>query len=127
METGFVQIQAFFVPFFFIAIGFRIDPGSLGMALAFGGALLAVAVGGKIAGAGLPALMTTSGAGALLIGASMVPRAEMAMVIGQQARDLGDWAMPASVFSGIALVALATSLMTPVAVHILLRKWPPSA
>jgi|TARA_R110000782_G_scaffold19281_1_gene52659 Kef-type K+ transport system membrane component KefB len=127
METGFVQIQAFFVPFFFIAIGFRIDPASLGMALAFGGALLAVAVGGKIAGAGLPALMTTSGAGALLIGVSMVPRAEMAMVIGQQARDLGDWAMPAEVFSGIALVALATSIATPIVVHILLRRWQPSA
>jgi Kef-type K+ transport system membrane component KefB len=122
LETGFVPIQNFFVPFFFILIGFRIDPGSLGQALVFGGALLAVAIAGKVAGAGLPALMTTSGGGALLIGVSMVPRAEMAMVIGQQARELGDWAMPAGVYSGIALVALVTSLITPIAVHILLRR-----
>lgn len=122
LETGFGPIQAFFVPFFFIAIGFRIDPGTLGPALVFGGALLAVAATGKIAGAGLPALMTTSGAGALIIGVSMVPRAEMAMVIGQQAHNMGDWAMPAEIFSGIALVVLVTSLVTPVAVHILLRR-----
>ena len=122
LETGFIPIHAFFVPFFFIAIGFRIDPGTLDLALVFGGALLGVAVLGKVLGAGLPALATTTSGGALLIGVSMVPRAEMAMVIGEQARSLGDWALPAEVFSGIALVVLVTSLITPIAVHWLLRR-----
>jgi len=53
-----------------------------------------------------------------------VPRAEIAMVIGQQARDLGDWAMPVEVYSGIAVVSLVTCLTTPFVVRALLRKWP---
>ena len=124
LETGFMPLHAFFVPFFFIAIGFRIEPQSLGLALEFGALLLAVAVLGKVVGAGLPALMTTSGAGALLIGVSMVPRAEIAMIIGQQARELGDWAMPPVVFSGIAFVSLATCLIAPFVLRAILKRWP---
>jgi Kef-type K+ transport system membrane component KefB len=125
LETGFMPLHAFFVPFFFIAIGFRIEPDTLGLALEFGGFLLIVAVLGKIVGAGLPALFTTSATGALLIGVSMVPRAEIAMVIGQQARNLGDWAMPPVVFSGIALVSLATCLAAPLIVRMLIKKNSP--
>lgn len=122
LDTAFIPLRAFFVPFFFIAIGFRIEPQSLGLAMEIGGLLLIVAVVGKVVGAGLPAMLTTSGTGALLIGVSMVPRAEIAMVIGQQARELGDWAMPPEVFSGIAFVSLVTCLVTPFVVRALLKK-----
>ncbi len=121
LETAFMPLYRFFVPFFFISIGFRIEPQTLDSAMKIGGALLIVAVLGKVIGAGLPALLTTSGAGALAIGVSMVPRAEIAMVIGQQARDLGDWAMPAEVYSGIALVSLVTCLVSPFVVRVLLK------
>ncbi|MEL0113062.1 MAG: hypothetical protein VW835_15130, partial [Rickettsiales bacterium] len=99
-------------------------PQSLQSGLMIGAVLLIVAVLGKVIGAGLPALLTTGASGALLIGVSMVPRAEIAMVIGQQARDLGDWAMPVEVYSGIAVVSLVTCLTTPFVVRALLRKWP---
>lgn len=122
LETAFPPLHAFFVPFFFISIGFHIAPQSLGSALGIGGVLLVVAVLGKIAGAGLPALMTTSAGGALVIGISMVPRAEIAMVVGQQAQALGDWAMPAEAFSAIALISLVTCLFTPFAVRALLKR-----
>jgi Kef-type K+ transport system membrane component KefB len=122
LETAFMPLHAFFAPFFFIAVGFRIDPHSLGSAMGIGGLLLVVAVFGKLIGAGLPALLTTSVTGALLIGVSMIPRAEIAMVVGQQARGLGDWAMPPEVYSGIALVSLVTCLVTPFAVRALLKK-----
>ncbi len=122
LETAFMPLHAFFVPFFFIAIGFRIEPQSLGSAMEIGGLLLVVAVLGKVVGAGLPALLTTSSAGALLIGISMVPRAEIAMVIGQQARELGDWAMPPEVYSGIAFISLVTCLVSPFAVRALLKR-----
>ena len=87
--------------------------------------LLLVGVLGKVIGAGLPALLTTGATGALLIGVSMVPRAEIAMVIGQQARQLGDWAMPPELYSGIAFVSLVTCLTTPFAVRALLKKVQP--
>ena len=122
LETAFMPLHAFFVPFFFIAIGFRIEPQSLGSAMEIGGLVLVVAVLGKVVGTGLPALLTPSGAGALLIGVSMVPRAEIAMVIGQQARELGDWAMPPEVYSGIAFISLVTCLVSPFAVRALLKR-----
>ena len=126
LETLFLPLHALFAPFFFIAIGLKIDPASLGSALGLGGVLLVVAVLGKVIGAGLPALMTTGLAGAALIGISMVPRAEIAMVIAQQGRELGDWAMPPEAYSALALISVATCLVAPVAMRWILRRYPRS-
>lgn len=126
LETLFLPLHALFAPFFFIAIGLKIDPASLGSAFGLGGVLLVVAVLGKVIGAGWPALMTTSLAGAALIGVSMVPRAEIAMVIAQQGRDLGDWAMPPEAYSALALISVATCLLAPFAMRWILRRYPRS-
>ncbi len=126
LETLFLPLHALFAPFFFIAIGLRIDPQSLGSAIGIGGVLLGVAVLGKIVGAGWPALRTTGLAGAALIGVSMVPRAEIAMVIAQQGKDLGDWAMPAEVYSALALISVVTCLAAPVAIRWIIRRFPRS-
>ena len=124
LETSFLPIYALFAPFFFIAIGLRIDPGSLALALNLGGALLVVAVLGKVIGAGAPALMSTGLAGASLIGISMVPRAEIAMVIAQQGRDLGEWAMPAQAYSSLAMISVVTCLISPLGIRWIIRKFP---
>ena len=126
LETSFLPLHALFAPFFFIAIGLRIDPNSLGSALGIGGALFVVAVLGKIIGAGGPALMTTGLAGATLIGISMVPRAEIAMVIAQQGSDLGDWAMPPEVYSSLAMISIVTCLISPFGIRWIIRKFPQS-
>lgn len=126
LETLFLPLHALFAPFFFIAIGIKIDPGSLGSAVGLGSVVLAVAVFGKIIGAGWPALMTTGVAGAALIGVSMVPRAEIAMIIAQQGRDLGDWAMPPEVYSALAMISVATCLLSPIGIRWIIRKYPQS-
>jgi Kef-type K+ transport system membrane component KefB len=111
-----------FTPFFFVGIGLHIDPAMLTPALGLGAPLLDVAVLGKIVGTSLPALFTTGGSSALLLGVSMVPRAEIAMVIMQRGLMLGDWAVPARVFAAMALVSAVTCMFTPFVVHTLLRK-----
>ncbi|MBC8240105.1 MAG: cation:proton antiporter [Alphaproteobacteria bacterium] len=126
LETSFLPLHALFAPFFFIAVGLRIDPGSLASAFSLGGALLVVAVFGKVVGAGWPALMTTGYAGATLIGISMVPRAEIAMVIAQQGSDLGDWAMPAEVYSSLAMISVVTCFISPLGIRWIIRKFPQS-
>lgn len=126
LETLFLPLHALFAPFFFIAIGLKIDPGSLGSAAGIGGALLVVAVLGKVIGAGWPALMSTGIAGAALIGVSMVPRAEIAMVIAQQGSELGDWAVPPEVYSALALISVVTCLVSPIAMRWILRRYPRS-
>ena len=125
MEASFQPVYELFSPFFFIGIGFDIDLASLGGAVAPGLVLLAVAILGKLAADGLPVFFLQGKTAAALIGVSMVPRAEIAMVIMSRGRDLGAWAVPASVYSAMVLVSAATCVLAPLAVGHLLEKWPP--
>ena len=101
METSFEPLYGLFAQFFFVGIGLNIDPTSIIPGFTLGIALLVVAVVGKIVGAALPALASTGAAGAALIGVSMVPRAEIAMIVVQQGRSLSAWAVPANVYGGL--------------------------
>lgn len=125
MEASFQPVYELFSPFFFIGIGFGIDLASLGGAIAPGLVLLAVAILGKLAADGLPVYFLQGKTAAALIGVSMVPRAEIAMVIMSRGRDLGAWAVPASVYSAMVLVCAATCVLAPLTVGHLLEKWPP--
>ncbi len=123
IEKFYRALYIFFVPFFFINIGFQIDPSVLGGALGLGGILLAVAILGKLAGTACTAWKFTSATGVLLLGASMVPRAEITMVIIERGRALGDWAMPPEVYAAMVLVSAGTCLGTALFLHWGLRKW----
>jgi Kef-type K+ transport system membrane component KefB len=116
----------FLTPFFFIGIGLKVDPGAFGGAIGVGAVLLVAAVVGKLIGGMLPALLTTSLPAATLIGVSLVPRAEIAMVIMDRGHDLGPWAVPDAVYSAMTVVTLATCVMTPLVLGPLLRRWPQS-
>jgi len=111
----------FFAPFFFVAIGMRVDPAVLAVALPLGLALLVVATAGKVLGAGGGSLVTLRPRGALLLGISMVPRAEIAMVIIQHGVMLGAWAVPEKIFSAMVVVSFLTCLLSPIAVRRQLR------
>lgn len=115
----------FLTPFFFIGIGLKVDPTALGGALGVGALLLVAAVAGKLIGAVLPALLTTSLPAATLIGLSLVPRAEIAMVIMDRGHELGPSAVPDHVYGAMTVVTLATCVLTPLVVGRLLRRWPP--
>ena len=100
--------------------------------LGIAGLLLAVAVVGKVVGAALPARLLSGGVvagwhGALLIGVSMMPRAEIAMVVMSEGRLLGDWAVPPELFSAMVLVVLATSIVAPLIIARMLAARPPQA
>ncbi len=113
LETLFEPLHTFFAPFFFIHIGFAIDPSALGSAWGIGLALLGVAIVGKLVGAGLPALPIFGTAGATVIAVSMVPRAEMALVIMQEGSVFGAEAVPPQLLAAIAVVSLATCVVFP--------------
>jgi Kef-type K+ transport system membrane component KefB len=123
-ETLFEPIHEFFMPFYFIGVGLSMDPRSLISATALGAALLVVAILGKVMGAGGPAVFTAGWSGAVLIGISMVPRAEIALVIAREGQGLGDWAIPPEVYSAVVLVAAVTCTLAPIAVRLLLGRWP---
>ncbi len=124
MEASFEPVHDFFMPFFFITVGMSMDPQSLASASALGAVLLVVAILGKVVGAGAPAYFTAGWTGAVLIGVSMVPRAEIALVIARQGKDLGDWALTTEAYSALVLIVAVTSTLAPAVVRVLLRRWP---
>ncbi|MGC3872520.1 cation:proton antiporter [Halomonas sp. GXIMD04776] len=112
----------FFTPYFFVAIGLHLDPTLILPALGVGLVLLIAAVAGKLIGTYLPARLMTDRDSAWLIAVSMVPRAEIAMVIVHQAYQLGPWAIDAELYGAMAVVALATCLFTPLLLGRLLAR-----
>jgi Kef-type K+ transport system membrane component KefB len=105
---------SFFVPLFFVGIGFKADFHSLASAPALTGALLIVAVVGKVLGCYVPARLTGFRHGeALLIGTGMMSRGEIALVIA--AAGLSAGIVGPSVFSAAILMTLVTTIFTPIA------------
>ena len=80
LDAGFATIYELFVPFFFIDIGYGFDPTVLGSAASLGVVLFVVAVGGKFVGAGAPVAYREGLKGATILGISMAPRAEIALL-----------------------------------------------
>lgn len=127
LDSSFEFIYELFTPFFFIGIGLHVLPASIGPALAPGALLLIAAAAGKILGTGIPSLWFAGWKESLLLGVSMVPRAEIAMVIIQKGHDLGGWAMPEAAFGSMILVALMSCLLSPLILRNLMKRWPQPA
>ena len=124
MEGSFLPLYELFSPFFFVGIGLDIAPQHLTTALGMGLVLLVAAVLGKILATGIPVFLMSGLTSASLIGVSMVPRAEISMVVMQRALNLGEWAVPREVFGAMIVVSMATCMASPLAVRSLLKKWP---
>jgi Kef-type K+ transport system membrane component KefB len=126
LDTPFTVLYDFIAPFFFINIGLNVTLGEMPSGLFLTVlVLLMVAFAGKMIGAGTPALATTSWTGALLLRVSMVPRAEITMVIMQRGLDLGDWAVPSHVFSAMVVLSLVSAIVPPIILRPLLKRWHP--
>jgi Kef-type K+ transport system membrane component KefB len=120
MEASFNTLYHLFVPFFFIDIGLQIDLGSLNNAWGLGVVLFLAAVLGKLLGAGLPTALLAGTSSGVLIGVSMVPRAEIAMIVMHRGASLGGWAVPSELFAAVIFVAAVTSLLVPLVLRSLL-------
>jgi len=124
MDASFDTLFEMLSPFFFIGIGLKIVPGSLSSAAGVGSILLLTAVLGKFLGEGFMTWLTGGISAFFLIGASMVPRAEITMIIMEHGLDLGEWAVPHFIFTAVVFVTLSTCLAAPLALQIFLHKWP---
>jgi fructose-specific phosphotransferase system IIA component len=107
-------LYEFFVPVFFAVMGMMVNvraifsPG----VLAFGAFYTLSAVAAKVAGCGGPALLLGfNRRGAFRIGAGMVPRGEVALIIA--GIGLASGILDDSLFAAIILMTLATTLAAP--------------
>ena len=75
-------VVAVFIPIFFVVMGTLVDVTALGGVWMFGLAFTAVAVVAKVVGSAVPALLTGfNRLGALRIGAGMLPRGEVTLIM----------------------------------------------
>lgn len=119
---AFRPLHDLLAPFFFVGIGLHLAPEAIvGVS---GGVLLLLlaAVVGKVVGTYLPAWPLLGSSGALVLGLSLVPRAEIALVIMQRGLELGEWAVPPDVFAQVVLVSALTVLVVPIVLRPLLSR-----
>ncbi|MDR2364074.1 MAG: cation:proton antiporter [Spirochaetaceae bacterium] len=107
-------LYEFFVPVFFAVMGMMVNVGEIFSlrVLIFGALYTAGAILAKIAGCGGPALLLGfNGRGALRIGAGMVPRGEVALIIA--GIGLASGVLDNQLFAVIILMTLVTTLAAP--------------
>lgn len=124
LESSFESLYDMFTPFFFIGIGLGVDPGAVTHGLILGVGLTVLAFAGKVGGVGLFAGMTMGWSESALLGLSMVPRAEIALLIMQQGQKLGVWAVPQRVFAGMVVVSGLTCILSPLIIRPMLARRP---
>jgi len=112
-EVKIVYLHDFLAPFFFIHIGMQVNPETIAPSLGMAMLLFIPAVLGKFIGVAGPALRILSPHEAILLGVSMIPRAEIAMIIMYQCRIFGENIVPNSVYTAMVLVAVMTSILAP--------------
>ena len=123
----------FLGPLFFASIGLRVELGAITQIPLFLGFLIAVALLGKIVGAGLPAyLIDRDARGAFAVGAGMSARGAVELVVLSIAAEAGlfdgaDHAGPvvANLFSALVLMGVATTLLAPILLRRILPRTPP--
>ncbi len=93
----------------------QVDVAAIIPSLELGVLLFVVAALGKLIGVTVPALRSLSRRDATLLGISMIPRAEIALVIVFQCRQLSD-----EVFAALVFVSLASSIFSPLLLRQLL-------
>lgn len=101
-----------FVPVFFVSIGLNITFTGLGDQIVFLVLLSVIAIITKLLGGGLGARLTGFNTrSSLIIGAGMISRGEVALIIA--ASGLASGLLPQSHFTAVVLVVIVTTLVTP--------------
>lgn len=127
IDDAFRDIYEFFVPFFFIGIGLEIEPGVFRVGAGVGLVLLVTAFVSKFVPVFVPALPMMGRRRATLLGVSMVPRAEIALLVMKGGQEAGSSLVPDDVYMGMVFVSAGTCLGAPMILSRLFRMWPASA
>jgi len=120
-DARFAYFYEFFTPFFFIHIGMQVDPSAFANAFGLGILLFLVAALAKFIGVAAVAGLLMKKSDAMLLGISMIPRAEIALVVLYQCSQLGEDIVSQEVFAAMVVVSLASSILAPLLLHRLLR------
>ena len=122
IDDAFEILLTVFGPFFFVAIGLSVDTTVLIGGMGLAAALAGMALIGKLLGAGLPAAAMLGWRRGALIGVSMVPRAEIFLLVMLFGLTLGPWAVPQVLYNAAVLTSIVTCMIAPAVVGLMLRR-----
>jgi Kef-type K+ transport system membrane component KefB len=122
-EASFAPIYELLTPFFFIDIGFALDVSSITQSVALGLILLVPAVFGKLLGVGLPVARGFGFRAGVLLGVSMLPRAEIALLVARTGNRLGSWAVSDVLYGAIVFAAAFAAIASPLVLQPMLERW----
>ena len=124
IDEAFGLLLTVFGPFFFVAIGLSVDLTLLIGGMGLAAALAGMALLGKLLGAGLPSAAMLRWRQGALIGFSMVPRAEIFLLVMLFGLTLGPWAVPQVLYNAAVMASIVTCIIGPAIVGMMLR--PPA-
>ena len=107
-----MAVYAALVPIFFVVMGMLVDVRVLGGVIGFGLLLTALAVIGKVAGSGLPALLAGfNRRGSIRIGVGMLPRGEVALIMAGIGVSSG--IIDSNLYGVAILMTIVTTALAP--------------
>lgn len=105
-------LYTYLVPVFFAVMGLMVDFAAIGPVFVFGLVFAAIAVASKMVGCGLPALLLGFNLrGAFRIGAGMLPRGEVTLIVAGVGLSSG--AIGPDLFGVAVMTLLVSSLIAP--------------
>ncbi len=114
--------RGFLAPIFFVSVGFHLDFSAITQVPGFLTALILIALASKFIGAGVPAYWVgLSQREAMMVGVGMSGRGAVELIVAGVALEAGLFLLPsppppiiASLYSAIVIMALVTTILTPV-------------
>jgi Kef-type K+ transport system membrane component KefB len=119
------KLEIIFAPLFFAIIGAQVDLRGLNAnVLLLAAVIVAVAVGTKLVGCGLPAMLFLKNRGkAAKVGIGMVSRGEVGLIVAGVGISAG--ALSADIYTALIVMVAVTTIITPVWLKFTYRKEPP--
>ena len=110
LEQKFEPLNVLLVPFFFVTMGAKVDMVNLANVIPLAIVITVVAILGKLIGCSIGAASQGERT-ALIVGAGMVPRGEVGIVVAMIGLGMG--VIESDIYSVIVLVSIVTTLYAP--------------
>ena len=122
IETYIGKIGLIFAPLFFAIIGAQVDLRSVSWEiLGLSGVIIAIAIGSKLFGCGLPAMyFLKNKAQGMKVGIGMISRGEVGLIVAGVGVTSG--ILTSNVYSTIVIMVAVTTIITPIWMKIEYRK-----
>ncbi len=122
IETYIGKIGLIFAPLFFAIIGAQVDLRSVSWEiLGLSGVVIAIAIGSKLFGCGLPAMyFLKNKAQGMKVGIGMISRGEVGLIVAGVGVSSG--ILTSNVYSTIVIMVAVTTIITPIWMKIEYRK-----